>query len=49
MSQQKLSIASPRNFEPMSVQTEELIQEIATRMIEENIKKDLEKIWHQDE
>jgi hypothetical protein len=42
MSQQKLIIASLRNFEPMTVQAKKLMQEIEARMIEENIKKGLE-------
>jgi len=44
MCQQKLIIASLRNFEPTTVQTEELMQEIGARMIEENIKKGWEEI-----
>ena len=44
MSQQKLIIASLRNFEPTTVQSEQLMQEVAARMIEENIKKGWEAV-----
>jgi hypothetical protein len=44
MCQQKLIIDSLRNFEPTSVQSEELMQEVAARMIEENIKKGWEEV-----
>ena len=44
MSLQKLIIASLRNFEPTTVQSEELMQEVAARMIEENIQKGWEEV-----